>query len=112
MDCVFCKIAAKEIPSDMIYEDDEFVAFRDLHPQAPVHFLVMPKKHITRLNEMENEDFELIGRMAGIATDLARNDGIEDGFRLAVNCGERGGQTVWHVHMHVLGGRQLRDTIG
>ncbi|MFO8011480.1 MAG: histidine triad nucleotide-binding protein [Dehalococcoidia bacterium] len=112
MSCVFCQIAAKEIQSDLIYEDEEFVAFRDLHPQAPVHFLVMPRKHVPRLDEMEVGDFELIGKMAGIATDLARREGIADGFRVAVNCGERGGQTIWHVHMHVLGGRQLRDTIG
>ena len=112
MACIFCQIAAKEIPSELIYEDDELIAFRDLHPQAPVHFLVLPKKHITRLADMNDEDFSLIGKMARVATELAEKDGISDGFRIAVNCGEQGGQTVWHVHMHVLGGRQLNGYLG
>jgi len=112
MSCIFCQIAAREIPSELIYEDDELIAFRDIHPQAPVHFLVLPKKHITRLADMGDEDFPLIGKMARVATELAAKDGISDGFRIAVNCGEQGGQTVWHVHMHVLGGRQLSGYLG
>ncbi len=107
MSCIFCQIAAKEIPSDLIYEDEELIAFRDINPQAPVHLLVLPKKHIESLEKMEPGDFPLIGKMAKVATELARKDGIEGGFRMAVNCGEPGGQTVWHVHMHALGGRQL-----
>lgn len=112
MDCIFCKIASKEIPSELLYEDDELIAFRDIQPQAPVHYLVLPKKHIESLEMMESDDFFLIGRMAKVATDLARQEGIVQGFRIAVNCGETGGQTVWHVHMHTLGGRQLNGFIG
>lgn len=112
MACIFCQIAAKEIPGELIYEDDELVAFRDIEPQAPVHFLVMPKKHITRLADMAEGDFPLIGKMARVATQMAKTEGIADGFRIAVNCGEQGGQTVWHVHMHVLGGRQLNGYLG
>ncbi len=112
MSCIFCQIAAKEIPSELIYEDDELIAFRDIQPQAPVHYLVLPKKHIESLSKMEADDFLLIGRMAKVATDLARQEGVVDGFRIAVNCGEPGGQTVWHVHMHAIGGRQLAGHLG
>ncbi len=112
MPCIFCQIASKEIPSELIYEDDELIAFRDIQPLAPVHFLVLPKKHITRLADMNDEDFSIIGRMARVATELAKKEGISDGFRTVVNCGEEGGQTVWHVHMHVLGGRKLNDYFG
>ncbi len=112
MSCIFCQIAATEIPSELIYEDDELIAFRDIQPQAPVHFLVLPKKHLTRLADMNGEDFYLTGKMARGVTELAGKDGISDGFRIAVNCGEQGGQTVWHVHMHVLGGRQLNGYLG
>jgi len=112
MSCIFCQIASKEIPSELIHEDDELIAFHDIEPQAPVHFLVMPKKHVTRLADMDAGDFPLIGKMAKVATELARKEGISDGFRIAVNCGEQGGQTVWHVHMHVLGGRQLNGYLG
>ena len=112
MPCIFCQIAAKEISSELIYEDDELIAIRDIHPQAPVHFLVVPKKHFSRLTDMESEDFPLIGKMAQVASELAEKDDISDGFRIAVNCGEKGGQTVWHVHMHVLGGRQLSGYLG
>ena len=112
MSCIFCQIAAKEIPSELIYEDDRLIAFHDIQPQAPVHFLVLPKKHITRLADMDINDFQLIGKMSQVATDLAKEAGISDGFRIAVNCGEQGGQTVWHVHMHVLGGRQLNGYLG
>lgn len=112
MSCIFCRIAAKEVDSDLIYEDDELVAFRDISPQAPVHYLVAPRKHIERLDQMADGDFELIGKMARVATDLARKEGISEGFRIAVNCGRKGGQTVWHVHMHTLGGRQLDGHLG
>jgi len=113
MSCIFCQIASKEIPSELIYEDEELIAFHDIQPQAPVHFLVLPKKHVNRLADMDSGDFSLIGKMAQISTELAKQEGIsEDGFRIAVNCGEQGGQTVWHVHMHVLGGRQLNGYLG
>ncbi len=112
MSCIFCQIAAKEIPSELIYEDNELIAFHDIQPQAPVHFLVLPKKHIPRLTDMTDGDYPLIGKMARVATELAEKEGISDGFRTAINCGEKGGQTVWHVHMHVLGGRQLNGYLG
>ncbi len=112
MSCIFCQIANKEMFSELLYEDDELIAFRDIHPQAPGHFLVLPKKHISLLTDADNEDFTLIGKMARVATELARSEGIADGFRTIVNCGERGGQTVWHVHMHVMGGRQLNVCLG
>lgn len=112
MDCIFCKIAAREISTELLYEDDELIAFRDIQPQAPVHYLVLPRKHIDSLAKMEPDDFRLIGKMAQVATDLARQEGIVEGFRIAVNCGEPGGQTVWHVHMHALGGRQLNGFLG
>ncbi len=112
MSCIFCQIVSKEIPSKLIYEDDELIAFRDIQPQSPVHFLVLPKKHITRIADMKDKDFPIIGKMARVATELAGKEGISDGFRIVMNCGEEGGQTVWHVHMHVLGGRKLNDLLG
>lgn len=112
MACVFCQIASQQIYADVLFKDEELIAFHDLHPQAPVHFLVVPRKHIVSLDRMDPDDHALLGRMVGRAVELARREGIGDGFRLAVNCGERGGQTVWHVHMHVLGGRQLSGRLG
>ena len=112
MSCIFCQIVSREIPSELIYEDDELIAFRDIEPQAPVHFLVLPKKHIALLTDMNDEEFPLIGKMAQVATELAEKEGISDGFRIVVNCGEQGGQMVWHLHMHVLGGRQLKGRLG
>lgn len=113
MTCIFCQIAAREIPGDLLYEDDELVAFRDISPQAPVHFLVMPKKHIESLKDMHEDDFQLVGKMARVARQLAVENGIdENGFRITVNCGIEGGQTVWHIHMHTLGGRQLNGQLG
>lgn len=112
MSCIFCQIATKEIPSELVYEDDELIAFRDINPQSPVHFLVLPKIHISRLTDMTNEEYYLVSKMARVATELAEKEGISDGFRTAMNCGAKGGQTVWHVHMHVLGGRQLNGYLG
>ncbi len=113
MPCIFCQIAAKEIPSELLHEDDDLVAFRDINPQAPVHILVLPKKHIASLNEMNDEDFPLLSKMAHLARELATKEGIaEKGFRIAVNCGQEGKQTVGHIHMHTLGGRQLKGELG
>lgn len=112
MACIFCQIASQQSYADILFEDDDLIAFHDLQPQAPVHFLVVPKKHIESLDRMEPDDHDLLGRMAGAAIDLAKREGIGEGFRLAINCGDRGGQTVWHVHMHVLGGRQLNGRLG
>ncbi|OHC12428.1 MAG: histidine triad nucleotide-binding protein [Pseudomonadales bacterium GWC1_66_9] len=107
MDCLFCKIAAGEIPARKLYEDDQVVAFHDIGPQAPVHFLVIPKQHIATLTDLSEEDRLLAGHMLFIAQRLAREQGCEEGFRVVMNCNEQGGQTVYHIHMHVLGQRQM-----
>jgi len=107
VDCLFCKIAAGEIPARKLYEDDQVVAFHDIGPQAPVHFLVIPKQHIATLTDLSEEDRLLAGHMLFIAQRLAREQGCEEGFRVVMNCNEQGGQTVYHIHMHVLGQRQM-----
>ena len=108
-DCIFCKIASGEIPSDRVYEDDRLVAFRDLNPQAPTHILVIPKKHLSTLLDAELEDVDLLGRLQIAAVEIARDEGLdEDGFRLVTNCLEGAGQSVFHIHVHLLGGRPLR----
>ncbi|BAU72216.1 histidine triad nucleotide-binding protein [Metapseudomonas furukawaii] len=107
MDCLFCKIAAGDIPSRKIYEDDRVVAFHDVAPQAPVHFLVIPRQHISRLTDLTEDDRTLVGHIAYTAQRLAAELGCDEGFRLVMNCNELGGQTVFHIHMHVLGQRQL-----
>ena len=107
MDCLFCKIVNGDIPARKLYEDDRVVAFHDIAPQAPVHFLVIPKKHIATLNDMDEDDRALLGHVVYTAQRLAREQGCEEGFRVVMNCNEQGGQTVYHIHMHVLGQRQL-----
>lgn len=106
--CLFCKIIAGEIPADKLYEDDEFLAFRDIAPQAPVHILVIPKKHIVGPAFMEAEDEQLIGKMMRVGSRLAADLGLVDGFRMVFNNGAAAGQTVFHIHLHILGGRQLQ----
>ncbi len=107
-DCVFCKIASEEIPADLLYEDDDVLAFRDLNPQAPVHVLIIPRKHIRSLDSLWDADTEIIGKIAILARDLARRLGVaESGYRLVNNCGIQAGQTVPHLHFHLLGGRNL-----
>jgi histidine triad (HIT) family protein len=107
-DCIFCKIVKGEIPSKKIYEDGEFLAFHDVNPQAPVHFLVIPKKHIPNVMEMGPEEAPLLGRLLYKARELAAEQGCaERGARFVINCKADGGQTVDHVHCHVLGGRPL-----
>ena len=113
MDCVFCKIIAGEIPTEILYKDEEIIAFRDIKPLAPVHLLIVPRKHVPSLNEMKEGDAALVGRMVAVASKLAQDEGIaEKGYRLAINCGKEGGQLVPHLHMHLLGGRQLSDSLG
>lgn len=104
--CLFCKIIKGEIPADKLYEDDEVIAFRDIAPQAPVHFLVIPKKHISGPSGVAAEDEQLIGRLMRIGSKVARQEGAEH-FRVIINNGEQAGQTVFHIHMHILGGRSL-----
>jgi histidine triad (HIT) family protein len=107
MDCIFCRIAAGEIPAAKLFEDEQIMAFSDRNPQAPVHLLVVPRKHIPSLAELDREDEALLGRMHSIAARLAGEKGLEDGFRTVINTGDGGGQTVPHLHFHVLGGRRL-----
>lgn len=107
-DCLFCKIAAGEIPANKLYEDDEMLAFWDIAPQAPKHFLVIPKKHIQDPASVTEEDQALIGKMMQVASKLAAEHEIGDGFRIVFNNGAKAGQTVFHIHMHVLGGRDLQ----
>ena len=107
-DCIFCKIANKEINSEILYEDEYVVAFKDLEPQAPVHILIVPKKHIASLNELTAADAELLARIVLAAQKLAKDNGIaERGYRLVNNCGIEGGQTIGHLHFHLLGGREM-----
>ena len=113
MECIFCKIIAGEIPSDILYQDDKLVAFRDINPLAPTHVLIIPKKHIPSLGELSEAESSLIGDMAKTAKQLAKEENIaESGYRLVINCGEQGGQLVPHLHMHLLGGRRLSDELG
>lgn len=106
-DCIFCKIAEKEIPSNIVYEDDVILAFHDLEPQAPVHVLIIPKKHISSLDEVNFDDIESMGWLLTKVKDIAQDLGLENGYRLVCNCGEDGLQTVNHLHFHLLGKRQM-----
>ena len=107
-DCLFCKIIAGEIPSDKIYEDDDVYAFRDINPVAPLHALIIPKKHIAMINDVENKDAETMGKLFITAKKVAAKEGYSDvGYRTVMNCGEAAGQTVFHVHLHLLAGRDL-----
>lgn len=108
MDCLFCSISAGKIPATVLYEDDDVIAFEDIMPAAPVHFLVIPKKHISTLNDLTEEDIPLMGKMHFVAKTIAKAKGVdESGFRTVMNCNQDGGQTVYHIHMHVLGERKL-----
>ena len=111
-DCIFCKIIKKEIPSDIVYEDEEIIAFKDINPAAPIHILVIPKKHIPSLVELEKSDEPLIGKIYSVINKIAEMQGVKDkGYRVIVNCGEDGGQEVKHLHFHLLAGRRLGEKI-
>lgn len=111
-DCLFCKIANGEIPSEKVYEDDELLAFKDINPAAPIHILVIPKKHITSLAHMEEGDEVIIGKIYATINKIAKDNGFKDnGYRVIVNCGKDGGQEVMHLHFHVLAGTQLGEKI-
>jgi histidine triad (HIT) family protein len=103
-DCIFCKIVSGKIPSKKVYEDDDMLAFHDIHPQAPVHFMIVPKKHIDSLAETRPEDTPVLGRMLAVAGRLAREQGSPDGFRTVINTGRIGRQDVYHLHIHIIGG--------
>lgn len=109
MNCIFCKIATQEIPANIIYSNDHVIAFDDLHPQAVHHKVIIPRKHIATLNDLTNEDTMLVGHMIQAAKDLAKQLNIaEEGYRVVMNCNEGGGQTVFHIHLHLLGGRSMQ----
>ncbi len=113
MDCIFCQIASGKIPSDRVYQDEEVIAFRDINPQAPVHLIIIPRRHIPSLAHLSEADSALIGRMVAIANQLAKGEGVADkGYRLAINCGKEGGQAVPHLHLRLLGGRRLSGRLG
>jgi histidine triad (HIT) family protein len=108
MSCLFCKIAAKEIPAKIIYEEKHIIAFHDITPQAPHHILIIPRKHIETINDIQFEDNELIGDMVLVAKKIAADLNIAtDGYRVVMNCNGNGGQAVYHIHLHLLGGRQM-----
>ena len=107
MDCIFCKIAAGEIPSEKVYEDDLVLAFKDLSPQAPVHVLIIPKEHITSAADITEDNSAIVAHIFVVAAKLAKQFDLNDGFRIVNNCGEDGGQTVKHLHFHFMGGRQF-----
>ncbi len=107
-DCLFCKIADKTIPAKLVYEDDRALAFRDLNPQAPTHVLIVPRKHIPSLNELTDADAALVGHLHVVARQVAHDEGIAaDGYRVLFNTGKLAGQTVFHIHLHLIGGRAL-----
>lgn len=107
-DCLFCKIIEGEIPCDKVYENDQVIAFRDVNPQAPTHILVIPRKHISTVNDLTAADKNIVGEMLLAAQAVAKQEGIEEsGYRLVMNCNEGAGQTVFHIHLHVLGGRRM-----
>ena len=107
-DCIFCRIIRGEAPAKKVYEDERAFVFEDINPQAPTHVLIIPKKHIVGLKEARPEDAEIIGYLHLVAAQIARERGIEDGYRTVFNVGPRAGQSVFHLHLHLLGGRSLR----
>ncbi len=106
-DCLFCKIAAGEIPADIVFEDEQVVVFRDIYPKADVHLLLIPRQHIASLNELEPAHDALIAHMMRLLPKLARDQGLDDGYRTIVNTGPSGGQEIFHLHLHLLGGGRL-----
>ena len=107
-DCLFCKIASGDIKADIVFESDDVVAFRDINPQAPTHVLVIPKRHISTINDLAETDMVTVGQLYIVARNIARQDGIDrTGYRAVMNCNAAAGQTVFHIHLHVLGGRNF-----
>ena len=109
MDCIFCKIIAGDIPSTKVYEDESVYAFRDIQPQAPVHVLVVPKKHVASADEITGENAELVAKIFAAIPKIAKAEGLTNGYRVITNCGEDGCQSVKHLHFHVLGGKKLSE---
>jgi len=110
-DCIFCKIVRKEFETKFLHEDDDFVVFNDIHPKAPVHLLIVPKRHIDSINHLEEQDENLAGKMLLLAKKMAEKSGVaEKGYKLILNVGKEGGQSVSHLHLHLLGGRSLPES--
>ena len=108
-ECLFCKILAGEVPSEVVYEDEHVLAFNDIYPKAPFHVLIIPKKHIATLNDLEDSDTELAGRLFSTAKKIAAEQGFaEDGYRMMMNCGEGGGQIIFHMHLHLMAGKTFK----
>ncbi len=107
-DCLFCKILSGDIPAEIVYENDEMLAFRDINPQAPTHVLLIPRKHVATINDMTEDDVSDVGRLFLAAAEIAAEEGIaEDGYRVVMNCNAGAGQSVFHLHLHLMGGRQM-----
>jgi histidine triad (HIT) family protein len=106
-DCLFCKIVGGQIPADLVYEDERILAFRDISPQAPLHVLIVPRKHVATLNDADEQDRELLGHILLTAKGIAAENGVQGGYRVVNNCGEPAGQSVFHIHFHLLGGRPM-----
>lgn len=107
-DCIFCKIVSGDIPAEIVYQDDDVLAFRDLNPQAPTHALMIPRRHISTLNDLQDSDAELMGKLVLAAARVARQEGFDEaGYRTVLNCNADAGQTVFHIHLHLLGGRRM-----
>ena len=107
-DCLFCKILEGEIPADIVFENDDVLAFRDVNPQAPTHILIIPRKHISTTNDLTENDEVIMGKLFNTAKVIAAQEGVsDDGYRMVVNCNEKAGQTVFHIHMHLLAGRSM-----
>ncbi len=112
-DCIFCKIVKGSIPCNKVYEDERVLAFEDIHPMAPVHIVIIPKEHIATILDVYGDKMAVMGAMISAAREVSRKKGIDkSGFRVVINCNEEGGQVIFHLHMHVLGGKQLKDGLG
>ena len=111
MDCLFCRIVAGEIPSTKVYEDDKILAFRDINPMAPTHILVIPKEHIGGVDELDSENSAIVAHIFAKIAEIAKNEGLTTGYRVVSNIGEDGGQTVRHLHFHILGGKKLNTAL-
>ena len=107
-DCLFCRIVEKKVPADIVYESDDVIAFKDIEPKAPIHCLIIPKKHISTINDIDGSNSNIIGLMYEAVAQLARSFNVDkEGYRVVMNCNSDGGQTVYHIHLHFLAGRQL-----
>lgn len=113
MECIFCSIVSGKVITNIVYQDEDFIAFKDIHPQAPKHLVIIPKAHISSLTQLKPEHQNLMGRLILLAAELANQEGVANtGYRLAINCGTEGGQLVPHLHLHLIGGRKLSDWLG